>query len=90
MLRRAPPTTFCHTGRKRPRVAGSTGSTSLRRAASERRRSRAEHLGVAPLGARAGGPELALEHPALRGQPGQRLGGDGDPEAEALRRRRRA
>ena len=32
--------TFCHTGRNRPRVDGSTGSTSLRSAASERRRSR--------------------------------------------------
>ena len=45
----------------------------------------AEHLGVAPLGAGARGPELALEDPALcRPSRSQRLLRDRDAEAEPL------
>ena len=44
----------------------------------------AQHLGVTPLGARARGPELALEHASLGGEPGQRLVAHGDAEAEPL------
>ena len=49
-----------------------TGSTSRRRAARERRRSPAQHLGVEPLAARPAGAKLALDDAAgrLPGGPG--------------------
>ena len=45
----------------------------------------AQHLGVAPLGAAAAGPELAADHPAGCREPRQRRGDDGDAEPEARR-----
>jgi hypothetical protein len=41
-----------------------------------------QHLGVAPLVPAPGGAELAFEHPALGGQPDQRLLGDRDPQTQ--------
>ena len=58
--------------RNRPSTCGSTGSTSWRSRASERRRSAAQDLGVAPLAAVAAGPELALDDAAGVGQALQR------------------
>ena len=43
----------------------------------------AQHLGVAPLGARAGRAELAVEHPAAVGESLEGLAGDGLAEAQA-------
>ncbi len=44
----------------------------------------AQHLGVAPLGAGARRPELAVEHPALTGEPLQGVAGHRGAEAEPL------
>ena len=44
----------------------------------------AQHLGVTPLRARSRGPELALQHAPLGGEPGQRLVAHGDAQAEPL------
>ena len=42
----------------------------------------AQHLGVAPLRARPGRPELAVEHPALGAEPLQGVADDGGAEPE--------
>jgi hypothetical protein len=44
---------------------------------------RPEHLGVAPLQPGAAGTELTLYDATCRGEPVQRLLGDGEPEAES-------
>ena len=44
----------------------------------------AQHLGLAPLRARASGAELAVQDPALGGKSLQRVAGDGRAEAESL------
>ena len=66
--------TPCHRGRKTPSACGATGSTSARSAASDRRRSVAQHVGVAELVARAAqhvGPQPALDEHAGALEPAQ-------------------
>ena len=76
------PPTCCHAARNRPSDSGSTGSISWRSRASERRRSlrstSASHHSVPE----PDGPELAVEHPALGGEPLQGVADDGGAEPE--------
>jgi hypothetical protein len=73
--RRLPPT-CCHEGKNRARVVVSTGSTSCRRAASERRLSRRGARSVC-----AQRPELAFEHAPGTLEPAERIQNDGGAEA---------
>ena len=81
--------TPCQAGRNRASAAGSTGSTSRRSRASDRRRRSAQDVGVAPLALRAAGPELAAEQRPGREQPLEGVLDDADRQPPATRRFRR-
>ena len=63
----------CHAGRNRANAAASTGSTSRRSAASERRADPTQHVGVAPFALEAAGAELAVHDAAAAASALERL-----------------
>ena len=65
--------TSCHDVISRANAGASTGSTSLRSFASERRRIVAQHVGIAPLALRPAGTELALDDPSALDEALQRV-----------------